>query len=304
MGLAIGGIFSADVVFDFRIGGDGAHIFGAKYFVFQMKGSYEPEQGAFSAIFGDFATCRGLIFVAGSVLEGDRHPQRRFIWCGTNKKFEIARVEYVRQIHVFAGCVVAITGLMQIVLPKGGLRHRIIGQCYFWSWVLIVPTGAYLGSAIITLFGALGLYMAYTGYRLGIRKSMELALLDKGFIVVGFAAGLFTLGWGISLLALGKGGFFAIIACFFGLLFAAAGFRDVRQFLLGKKVGKLSGHRLHWWFEHYGRMYISYIAAMTAFAAIQQLFPIPILDWVLPTLIGTVLIIVTNRINRKKQKIA
>jgi hypothetical protein len=60
---------------------------------------------------------------------------------------------------------------------------------------------------------------------------------------------------------------------------------------------------MHWWFEHYGRMYISYIAAMTAFTVIQHLFPMEIMDWILPTFLGTALIIVTNRVNRKKMNI-
>ncbi len=212
-------------------------------------------------------------------------------------------MEIIRQLHIWSGALVAIAGLIQIILPKGGLRHRIIGQVYFWAWVIIVPTGAAMGSALIALFGALGLYMAYTGYRLGIRKSMQLAIFDKVFIVIGFGAGLSTLIWGISLLILGLGGAFGIIASFFGLLFAGAGFQDIRQFLLGKKVGRMSGHKMKWWFEHYGRMYISYIAAMTAFSAIQHVFPIEILNWILPTFIGTGLLILTNRYHRKKLKI-
>ena len=208
-------------------------------------------------------------------------------------------MEFVRYAHIGAGMLVALTGILQILLPKGGIRHRIIGQIYFWAWVLIVPTGAMLGSALITLFGALGLYMAYTGYRLGMRKSMVLATFDKVFIVMGFVAGLCTLGWGIFILATG-GCAFGIIGSFFGILFAGAGLRDIQQFLLGKKVGKLSGHKMNWWFEHYGRMYISYIAAMTAFTVIQQVFPIAILDWTLLTFFGTALLVVTNRVNRKK----
>lgn len=217
---------------------------------------------------------------------------------------KLQNMEIVRYIHVGAGALVAVSGLLQILLPKGGLRHRILGQVYFWSWVLVVSTGAWLGSLLIALFGALGLYMAYTGYRLGMRKSMQLAIWDRGVILLGFAAGLVTLGWGLLLLVAGKGGAFGIIACFFGLLFSAAGLRDTRQFILGKRVGKMSGHPLNWWFEHYGRMYISYIAAMTAFTAIQQVFPLEILDWILPTFIGTALLILTNRYNRKKMGVS
>ena len=52
---------------------------------------------------------------------------------------------------------------------------------------------------------------------------------------------------------------------------------------------------MQWYFEHFGRMYISYIAAMTAFAVIQNVFGVVLLDWMLPTVIGTGLIILSNR---------
>ena len=210
----------------------------------------------------------------------------------------VAMMELIRIVHSTAGGVVAITGLLQILLPKGGLRHRILGQLYFWSWILIVPTGAMMGSFLIALFGALGLYMAFTGYRIGVRKKVQLAIFDKLVIVTGFLCGLATLGWGVALLV--KKVDFGIVGCFFGVIFCLATLQDIRMFLLSKGGGRMAGHPMHWMFLHYGRMYISYIAAMTAFTVIQQVLPWDLANWILPTVLGTALLIFSGRFYRKK----
>ncbi len=207
-------------------------------------------------------------------------------------------MESIRLLHSVAGIVVAVAGLLQIILPKRGARHRVVGQIYFWAWLLIVPTGAMLGSFLITLFGALGLYMAFTGYRIGVLRQATLAIFDKVVVVAGFICGLATLAWGVFLLANKVN--FGIVGCFFGLIFSLATFQDIRLFFLGKGGGKMAGHKLHWIFLHYGRMYISYIAAMTAFTVIQEVFPWGLANWILPTVLGTALLVVSGRYFKKK----
>lgn len=203
-------------------------------------------------------------------------------------------MEAVKIIHAVAGSIVGITGLLQIVLKKGGSRHRIIGQAYFWAWLVVVMTGGMIGSALIALLGVLGFYMALTGFRFGHHKSMKIKILDKAIITAAMAVALGTLGWGAYLLMNG-GNVFGWVALFFGIIFSLTVGQDFREFVLGKPIRKLSGHPTQWYFEHFGRMYISYIAAMTAFTVIQQLFKPDLLNWILPTIIGTILLIITNR---------
>jgi hypothetical protein len=219
-----------------------------------------------------------------------------------NMETSVAFIAIIRYAHILAGIVVAITGLLQIVLKKGGPRHRTVGQVYFWAWTLTVPTGTYLGSPLIGLFGALGWYMAFTGMRLGRMKTIKADLLDKLVIALGLCAGAATLGWGIWLLAF-QAATFGVIGCFFGVLFLGAAVRDLRLFVFKRSSSKLNGHQMHWYFEHFTRMYISYIAAMTAFAVIQNAFQLAMLNWILPTVIGTALIVVTSRAYRKQLKI-
>lgn len=203
-------------------------------------------------------------------------------------------MDQIKLLHAIAGTIVGLTGLAQIILKKGGKLHRIIGLSYFLAWVVIVVTGGIIGSPLITLFGVLGFYMALTGYRFGHKRSINISASDKAIIGVGLAVAIGTLGWGLYLI-LNSGNTFGIVAVFFGAIFCLTTWQDLREFVFGKHMRKLSGHKMQWYFEHFGRMYISYIAAITAFSVIQNVFGITLLNWILPTFIGTCLIILSNQ---------
>ena len=116
------------------------------------------------------------------------------------------------------------------------------------------------------------------------------------------AAAIYLLVWAILLLIKGAGTG-AYVAFFFGVIFSLNMIQDFREYILKQKHRKLSGHKMQWYFEHFGRMYVSFIAATTAFCALQEIFPIEILNWTLPTVIGTLLIILSNKKYQKKMNI-
>lgn len=203
-------------------------------------------------------------------------------------------MEHVKLVHAISGFAVAALGLAQILMKKGGRLHRVLGVAYLLLWFVVVGTGAFLGALLITLFGVLGLYMAYTGARFGHLKSSSLWTVDKVVIAAGALVAAATLVWGVRLLLRGHTTF-GTIAGFFGLIFLLTTAQDLHEFILGQPIRRLSGHKMQWFFEHFSRMVISYIAAMTAFTAIQRPTPYPIVNWIGPSLIGTALIIWSNR---------
>jgi hypothetical protein len=209
-------------------------------------------------------------------------------------------LEILKLTHALAGFVVLISGLAQIIMKKGGKAHRTIGQIYFWSWIPLIATGAIIGSLLITFFGLLGFYMVFMGYRFGVKKSAQINTFDKLFISSFTLGALILLVWGMLILLLKENKTFGIIAVFFGAIFTFVTIQDFLEYVLNKNFRKLRGHKMEWYFEHYGRMYISFMAATTAFAAIQNIFFVELLNWILPTLIGTTLLIITNKRNFKK----
>jgi hypothetical protein len=211
--------------------------------------------------------------------------------------------EILKLIHALSGFIVLITGLAQIIMKKGGKAHRTIGQIYFWSWIPLIATGALIGSLLITFFGLLGFYMVFMGYRFGRKKSMSISVFDKAFIATFTLGAFFLLIWGILILLLKENKTFGVVAIFFGAIFTLVTIQDFLEYIFNKKLRKLRGHKMEWYFEHFGRMYISFIAATTAFAVIQNIFFVELLNWILPTLIGTVLLIRTNKHYYKKFKL-
>jgi hypothetical protein len=210
-------------------------------------------------------------------------------------------METLKIIHAIAGTIVGIVGLVQILLKKNGPIHRYLGIAYVIAWFFILLTGAFIGGAIITMIGALGFYMVLSGYRFAKRKKIEIDLFDKIIMALGCVVAIYALGWGVYMYFVQKYDF-GIVVMFLGGIFTLALVKDVRHFWLQTATSKLTGHKTHWIFEHYGRMYVSYIAALTAFSAIQQMFDFihPLASWILPTFIGTGLIILTNQFYYKK----
>ena len=211
-------------------------------------------------------------------------------------------MEEITILHAISGIIVGVVGLLQILLKKSGKIHRILGRTYALAWLVLVITGAFIGYLLITLIGVLGMYMVYMGYRFAVKKSVALSTFDHLIIVLANLIALATMIWGIYHFVRGAYGI-AVIACFFGVIFFINTYTDYLSFVKGKKVRKRAGHRMQWLFEHYGRMYISYIAAMTAFSALQNVFGIELLNWILPTVIGSLLITLSNRYYFKLYKV-
>jgi len=210
--------------------------------------------------------------------------------------------EIILQIHGLSGIIVFIIGLLQILLKKGGKIHRYLGLTYVAAWTSLVVTGGFIGSYMILLLGIFGFYFVLSGYRFAKLKKMPAQLFDKVLIIVGILVGVWILVSAARLFIAGNVNF-GIIFTVFGVLFTSITVKDYQQFILKQKKDKLFGLKQYWYFEHFGRMYISYIAALTAFSALQNVFGIVVLNWLLPTVLGTILIAVTKRYYIKEFKI-
>lgn len=207
--------------------------------------------------------------------------------------------EILVQIHGLSGIIVFIVGLLQILLKKGGKIHRYLGLTYVAAWLFLVITGGLIGSYMILLLGIFGFYFVLSGYRFAKLKKIPAQLFDKILIIIGILVGVWILISAVRLFIAGNVSF-GIIFTVFGGIFTSVTIKDYQQFILKQKKDKLFGLKQFWYFEHFGRMYISYIAALTAFSALQNVFGIEVLNWLLPTVLGTILIIVTKRYYIKK----
>lgn len=207
--------------------------------------------------------------------------------------------DLILQIHSIMGVLIFSIGLLQIVLKKGGLLHRIAGQVYLYSWLVLLVSGAYLGGLVITIIGIFGFYFALTGARIGHLKNKPILVFDKVVYALGGLFAVSMLYYTVTLFMKGQTSFGTIFAVFGGI-FLFTTVRDIAKYIFKKPLSKQIYGKLDWYFEHFKRMCISFIAAVTAFTSIQDVFRDNTLNFLLPTVIGTVLISLATKSYKKK----
>ena len=207
--------------------------------------------------------------------------------------------ELILHFHSIIGVIIFVTGFLQIVLKKGGKIHRVMGRVYLYSWILLLITGAYLGGLLITVIGVFGFYFALTGARIGHLKSKAIGLFEKIIFTIGLLTAISMLCYGINLLIKG-GNSFAIILGVFGAIFLFTTIKDFFKYVTNKPLEKEIYGKLDWYFEHLKRMCISFIAAVTAFISIQNVFKSNVANFLIPTVVGTILIIFATKFYKQK----
>jgi len=199
-------------------------------------------------------------------------------------------------IHIAGGTAALISGLISMLTRKGGKAHTRSGKIYFWGMTCVFISAVVLSLAkdniFLFLVGFFSYYLTVRGYRILYLKNLpngqKATAID--WIITGVAA-LFIIGlvaWGIFLLIAGYSmGVVAIVFAFIGSLFLR---KDILQFARPPK------EKMHWWYGHISSMGGSYISAFTAFIVTN--IQIPQYQWVLwllPSVIGTILITRTIR---------
>lgn len=208
--------------------------------------------------------------------------------------------ETILLIHSIIGIIIFATGFFQIILKKGGQLHRVLGQVYLYGWLVLLISGAYLGGLLITIIGVFGFYFALTGSRIGHLKNKPITLFEKSIFALGGLGAVYMLYYAVTLFLKDQQSF-AIIFTVFGGIFLFTTVQDIAKYILNKPLKKQIYGKLDWYFEHLIRMCISFIAAVTAFTSIQNVFNNNTLNFLMPTVIGTILI--TLAVNSYKKKL-
>lgn len=198
-------------------------------------------------------------------------------------------------IHAFAGGCALISGLFAIFTKKGGKNHVLSGKIYFWSMLVVVISGlivgAYKNNIFIQTIAVFSFYMVFTGKRvLRFKKAINPTKVDWIFNISSMLTALYMLGFGISvLIKKGFSGIAPMLLVFGGLLLAMC----VQDFL---KLKSRKWVKNAWLFDHISRMGGSYIATTTAFLVVNIHFQPAWIVWLLPTAVGTPILIRTSKL--------
>ena len=218
--------------------------------------------------------------------------------------------------HAVLALIAIVAGPMPMLVRKGGKHHRRIGNVFLWSMIVSLMLAIILLLFRFNVFlagiTALSLNGVVTGVRVLHRKRPEenrYAWFDGSFAVIMLLAGIglvcYGIANGISLVLLdgiSSDGGLAIMLVVLPIVFGAVVIGDTCKDI--QSLRTLPADENWWWYYHMERMLGSYIALTTAFA-VQQIGPqlsasIEWVAWVLPTVIGSPLIVIWVRRYRRR----
>ncbi|QJW91736.1 DUF2306 domain-containing protein [Spirosoma taeanense] len=202
-------------------------------------------------------------------------------------------------IHITAGTIALLVGLIPMFSAKGSRLHNRSGLVFVYCMITVAITALLLCvlqpirmmRLFLTGIAVLSFYLSMTGWRATKQKKNGPTAFDRGLTYVTLVVSLGMIGFGLNLL-IGHGvSFFAIVFSFFGILTGVFALQDARQF--GRPTEKM-----HWFFQHFTRMGGSYIATFTAAIVTNMARVTPAgapewiatAAWIAPSVVGGMLI--------------
>ena len=214
-------------------------------------------------------------------------------------------------LHISCGVVAFVCAPVALATAKGGKVHRRFGKIYFWAMAGVAVTALVLSFALPVYFLAMvavfSFYSAFAAYRVLYLKDMYKGERPKAVdwlaaaVTVLSSLLLFLMGFlqpelmqvGVVRIA---GHTVSIVSIVFGIIGMRMGLGSIHGFI------KPSGEKMFWWFGHMQGMIASYIAAMTAFSAVNltHWFGAAWWVWLWPTIVGAPAIGVWTAYYKKK----
>jgi uncharacterized membrane protein len=222
-------------------------------------------------------------------------------------------------LHIACGVVAFVCAPVALSTAKGGKTHRRWGKIYFWAMAGVAVTALILSFALPIFFLAMvavfSFYSAFAGYRILALKDMYTGARPKAVdwvaavITVLSSFLLFLMGFlkpqlmGVGVVQI-AGHTVSIVSVVFGIIGMRMGQASIAGFL------NPPTEKMFWWFAHMQGMLGSYIAALTAFSAVNltRWFGAAWWVWLWPTIIGAPAIAVWTAYYKKqfspKRKVA
>jgi hypothetical protein len=214
-------------------------------------------------------------------------------------------------IHIAFGAIAFVCAPVALISAKGGRTHRLWGKIYFWCMTGVAITALILSATLpipfLAMVSVFSFYAAFAGYRILYLKDMykggHAHPIDwvAAIITIASSAVLFAMGfWKPYLMHVGlitvSNHPISIVSVVFGLLGMRLGQESISGFV------KRPETKMFWWFRHMQGMIASYIAAMTAFSAVNlsHWFGPAWWVWLWPTLLGVPTIAIWTRYYEKK----
>jgi uncharacterized membrane protein len=214
-------------------------------------------------------------------------------------------------LHITCGVTAFVCAPVALATAKGGKTHRRWGKIYFWAMAGVAATALILSFALPIYFLAMvsvfSFYACFSAYRIlylkDLYKGARPPAIDwlAAIVTVLSSLTLFLMGFlkpalmGVGVVQI-AGHTVSIVSIVFGLIGVRLGQASISRF------SKRPTEKMFWWFGHMQGMIASYIAAMTAFSAVNLGRPFGNAWWVWlwPTIVGVPAISIWTAYYKKK----
>lgn len=199
-------------------------------------------------------------------------------------------IQYVVYAHAALGGIALLTGLIALLVKKGSKNHILSGKIFFWSMLtsglvaLVVSCLPDHENPFLFAVGVFSVYLICSGYRAIQYKNPTVNLTFDKIL----AGSMIITGLGMVLVPIIVKSEINIVLSVFGIFGIILSIQDFMGF---RHLDRLRKSYLQ---AHLGKMIGGYIAAVTAFIVVNQIFP-PLIGWLGPTVVLTPIIFYWTR---------
>lgn len=206
-------------------------------------------------------------------------------------------LDILKPIHILAGSLTLISGLIAMTSKKGQKTHRLSGKVFFWSMTVTTLLGLNAGIfrpnyEIFIPIAIISFYQAASGYRIlyikTLNKGQQPKILDWALTIGMLLTSFVFVFLGVSNLSTDI--FYSIVLFSFSIIGIYCCGVDLYNYI------KKPTNKFYWLFIHIFRMSHGFIAALTAFLVNNsKLFPFlpQVLLLIIPIAIGQPIISLT-----------
>jgi len=218
-------------------------------------------------------------------------------------------LDILKPIHILAGSLTLISGLIAMISKKGQAKHRLSGKIFFWSMAVTTLLGLNAGIFkpelnIFIPIAIISFYQAATGYRIlfikTLNKGQKPQIIDW-VLTIGMllTSSVFVI---LGIINFNTDIFFSIVLFAFSTIGLYCCGVDLYNYI------KKPTNKFYWLFIHIFRMSHGFIAALTAFLVNNsKLFPFlpQVLLLIIPIAVGQPIISFTiwnykRKVNKTK----
>ena len=184
-------------------------------------------------------------------------------------------------IHAGLGGIALLSGLIAVLSKKGKKTHTKSGLLFYYTMLtsaftaLIISVLPMHENPFLFSIGIFSSYFILMGKQaLTFKKGIKLLLLEKSMTIIFLLTGFFMITYSFTIYQT-----INVVLLIFGILAVLFGIRDLRLLYNPQSL------KQKWLGLHIGNMMGGYIAAVTAFVVVNEIFP-GVYGWFLPGILG------------------